>query len=194
MSNVWIWILMGSFLIDGIIRIAMYLNDKRETYRTLNRLWQEKSSLSLKDLYKTFMGTIDLNLHRFGIVGTFSVDNVNLNGEYVWAGDTLNIGLGIIKNKSFVGTDDILSSMQNYVQNTGQSFDSTVDAIEDKYIVEIFLKHDIIKQFLWDDKDLFNNVDIGDEVTLAYSETTCTGVGYLKKGDKNVRKNPDISS
>ena len=194
MSMVWVWILVASFFVDGFIRIMMYLSDQRALYKKLNDLWQKKSTAGLADLYSTLKKAVDINLNRFGLIGPFPIDNVDLNGKYGWVGDTVYLGLGIIKNKSFVGTDEILSSMQSYVQSTGEHFDSTVDAISDKYIVEIFLKNDLTKQFLWDDEDLYNNVDVGDEVTLTYSEIECTGVGYPKKGDKDVGKNANISA
>ena len=172
----------------------MFLSDKRTTYRTLNNLWQEKLSLSMKQLYETFIKATSVNLGRFGINGEFPVEDVELNREYVWVGDEINVGIGVVKNKSFIATEDILVNMQKFVQNTGEGFDSTTEAIEDKYIVEIFLKHDLVKQFLWDEKALFNNVEIGDEVTLTFNEHECTGVGFLKKGEENVGTNANISS
>jgi hypothetical protein len=194
MSIVWVWILIGAFIADGIIRVMMFLNDKRMTYYRLNSLWQEKTSMSLKELYKTFIKATDINLHRFGIRGEFPVQDVEVNREYGSVGDKVNIAIGIIKNKSFITTEEILNSMQKFVQNTGESFDSVSDAIEDKYIVEMFLKHDLMRQFMWDEKELFNNVEIGDEVTLTFDERECYHVGFLKKGDKDVGTNANISA
>jgi len=194
MSMVWVWILVGAFIIDGIIRITMFLSDKRETYRILNGLWQDKSTKNLKELYSAFVSVTHINLKRFGIQGEFPVENVEIDGEYGAVGDKMNIGIGVVKNKSFIPTTEILTNMQKFVQNTGESFDSTSDAIEDKYIVEIFLKQDLMKQFLWDEKELFENVEIGDEVTVTFDEKECCHIGFLKKGDGNARKpNADIS-
>jgi len=192
MNIIWIWILVGAFIVDGIIRISMFLSDKRTTYQTLNGLWQEKLSKSLKELYITFLKATSTNLYRFGIQGEFPVEDVEVDSQYGAVGDKVNIGIGIIKNKSFIATDEILNNMQKFVQNTGESFDSVDEAIEDKYIVEIFLKHDLVKQFLWDEKELFNNVKIGDEVTVTFDERECLHVGFLKKGDENVGTNANI--
>jgi len=194
MSMVWVWILVGAFIVDGIIRISMFLSDKRETYKTLNGLWQEKLSKSLKELYTTFLKATHINLHRFGIQGEFPVEEVEVDSQYGAVGDKVNIGIGVVKDKSFIPTDEILANMQKFVQNTGESFDSNAEAIEDKYIVEVFLKHDLMKQFLWDEKELFYNVEIGDEVTITFDERECLHIGFLKKGDKNVGTNANISA
>jgi len=194
MNMIWVWILVCTFVIDGAIRIVMFLNDKRSTYRTLNGLWQDKTSRSLKDLYKTFLSAVNINLHRFGIQGEFPIEEIEINGNYGAVGDKVNIAIGVIKNKSFITTEEILANMQKFVQNTGESFDSVSEAIEDKYIVEIFLKHDLMKQFLWDEKELYNNVEIGDEVALTFDEKECFHIGFLKKGDKDVGSNDNISA
>ena len=66
MNMIWVWILVCTFVIDGAIRIVMFLNDKRSTYRTLNGLCQDKTSRSLKDLYKTFLSAVNINLAKAG--------------------------------------------------------------------------------------------------------------------------------
>ena len=81
MNMIWVWILVCTFVIDGAIRIVMFLNDKRSTYRTLNGLWQDKTSRSLKDLYKTFLSAVNINLHRFGIQGEFPIEEIEINGN-----------------------------------------------------------------------------------------------------------------
>jgi hypothetical protein len=201
MSIGWIITLVVAMVFDGIIRVVMFISDKRETYKALNTLWQQKATTGVNDLYSNFGQAINTNLHKFGIVGDFEVDQIKLGKKYGYVGDPTFVGKAIIKNKVYISPDDILNNMQSFIQNTGQSFDSTADAIEEKFIIEMYLKKDTTKQFTWDDRELFENVLIGDEVSVKYSDGVfgprsffCHGIGFEKKGNKYGKdyKEPDV--
>jgi len=188
MSLVWIIVLFIAFIADAVIRISMFVNDKKETFNSLSTVWSKVAVDAQRDLHIKFAQTTKINLGRFGINGEFPVGDVDLNSAYDWAGEITNVGRGIVKNKSFVSSEEILENMQKFIQNTGESFESTSDAIADKHVVEIFLKNDITKEFLWENKTLYNNVEIGDEVTLKFDNIGCTGVGSRRKGDNDGNK------
>jgi len=192
--TMWLILLVVAFFIDGVIRMVMYASDRMETLKDVEGLWKKQTSETSTKMYGAFSRAVDINLRRFGIVGSFGLDDIELSSDYGFVGDVHFIGLGIIKNKAFVGTDEILSSMQSFVQTTGESFDSTDDAILDKHIVEVFLKEDMSKHFTWDDKDLYNNVEIGDIVALSYSNIKCNGIGFLRKEQKDASNNENFKT
>ena len=181
----WIITLAAAVTCDHFIRNFISNHNMSKSYNALNGIWKQKSSEGIKILYEKFIAAIALNLGRYGIIGKFDIEEVDLTGEYTYIGEPLNIGIGIVKNKVFYDTETILNGMQKYTQNSGNQFNATDEAIEDKYIVEIYAKHDTTKEFAWNDMGLYNNVEVGDELSMSYNDQQCLGVGYVERKEKD---------
>jgi hypothetical protein len=74
--------------------------------------------------------------------------------------------------------------MANYVRKESKSFIADSVEIRNRYIVMIY-SQDNLRQFIWDDEELYNNVKAGDSVGLSYNEKEVLSVGYKTRGNKD---------
>jgi len=121
------------------------------------------------------------NLNRYGVVGNFKFGDFDFSAEYKTIGIPIYFTNGVIKNKLYISSDDITENMKNLIRNNPDiKIYATDDSISDKYFVEIFLQ-DNMNEFIYNDKDLYENVEVGDEITVSHDEKKLLTLGFKLK-------------
>ena len=160
------------------------IEDKKETMKKLKAL-EKKGVKAIREADDIWNYAVTKNLERFGLVGNFNTADLDLNAEYGLCGNPMNIDIGIVKEKMQITTDQIVENMASYIKShpDDENVYATGDSIKDKYFVGFYLQNNF-KPFLFDDKDLFDNVEVGDTVAVQYTGELVATVGYRLKEAK----------
>ena len=157
------------------------IEDKKETMKKLKAL-EKKGVESIREADDIWNYAVTKNLERFGLVGNFNTADLDLDAEYRICGNPMNIDIGVVKEKLHITTDQIVENMAAYIKSRPGESDiyATDDSIHDKFLVGFYLQNNF-KPFLFNDKDLFDNVEIGDTVAIQYTGEFVSTVGYRLK-------------
>ncbi|MHA1952500.1 MAG: hypothetical protein ACW96U_00950 [Candidatus Heimdallarchaeaceae archaeon] len=165
---------------DGSIRKKMYMNDMD--------LMREKTLSTTGEMEKTMISGFEIMLKmgmlKHGLVGTFDFNDLKPADVYKFSGQPTFIGVGVVLDKRYVTSDEVINDMANYVRKESKSFIADSVEIRNRYIVMIY-SQDNLRQFIWDDEELYNNVKAGDSVGLSYNEKEVLSVGYKTRGNKD---------
>ncbi len=187
-------VILLAYILDGRIRRKLYVTDinlaKIQAKKELNIKSQAFETV-INDSWK---GLTHLNNYRYGIIGELDY-NIKLTDEYGGSGEQTFIGTGIVLDRKFVSRKDIVNDMASFAQ-TGKKFVADPKDLRDRHIVVMYLQTNM-NQFVWEDKDLYDNVEKGEKVSISYNEKGPLYVGYKLKGarnDKNPKRKLDMGN
>ena len=190
MTLVWILIifctLLVAFILDGHIRKKIYVADV-----ALARLDAKKELGVKSQAFETIMndswkGLSHMNNFRYGIIGELDYD-IKPNDEYSGSGEQTFIGTGVVLDRKFISRKDVVDDMASFAQ-TGKKFVADPKELRDRYIIVMYLQS-TMNQFVWEDKELYENVEKGEKVCISYNEKGPLYVGYKLKGEQRGRGN-----
>ncbi len=131
-----------------------------------------------------------MNNYRYGIIGELDYD-IKATDEYSGSGEQTFVGTGIVLDRKFISRGDIVDNMAEFYQKNKKPFIADPKELRDRHIVVMYLqtnwdgKDQAINQFIWEDKDLYDNVKKGEKVSVSYNEKGPLYVGYKLKGERN---------
>lgn len=184
-----IWaIAVVAYIIDAKIKKKMYVTDIN-----LAKL-QAKKELNVKQsTNQGWQEMIRVNSYRYGIIGEFDYD-IKPDDQYEISGKPTFVGTGIVLDRKFITSNDIVDDMAAFCQKSKKKFIADSKELRDRHIVVMYIQNNL-KQFIWDDEGLYNNVDKGDKVSISYNEKGPLLVGYKLKGERDdsiTRKKLDV--
>lgn len=170
-----------AYIIDGRIKKKMYVTDINlaniRIKKELDIKFQQSTNLDWQEM-------VNVNSYRYGIIGKFDYD-IKPTDQFETSGEPTFIGTGIILDRQFVTRDDIINNMAAFYQKSKKNFVADPKELRDRHIVVIYIQDHDLKQFIWDDEGLYNNVDKGDRVSISYNEKGPLSIGYKLKGERN---------
>ena len=189
-------LLVIAYFLDGIIRHILYRGEVLKLRKESTDHFIKMFSQSREELNDAWEHLIKANSFRYGINGDFRVDDIFKEDAFGLVGNPITLGSGVVLDKQFISSTDLVDNMAKVLQNTKKKmkFDTTADMIEDKYFVHFYNQENINKKYTVTDKNLYNNVDEGDFLSLSLMEDKVLTIGYRVRGvrDENTNKKLDV--
>ena len=184
-----------AYYIDGKIRKKIYTVDINLATINAKKDFNVKSKRFEQSMNNSYQELINMNNHRYGIIGNFDY-NIHPSHKYELVGKITNIGNGVVLEKKRVTRDDVVNDMAKFIQDKKKSFVADASELRERYIVVMYVQENMA-QFAWDDERLHDNVEVGDKVTVSYDKGGIISVGYRVKGeqsDPNTKKELDVGT
>lgn len=172
-----------AYIIDGWIRKKLYVTDINLAKIEAKKEFGTKSQAFESIVNKGWQGLVVMNNHRHGIIGDLDYD-IKPTDKYGGSGEQTFVGTGIILDRQFVSREDIVNDMAAFYQKNKKTFIADPKELRDRHIVVMYIQNNM-NQFIWEDKDLYDNVEKGEKVSISYNEKGPLYIGYKLKGERN---------
>jgi hypothetical protein len=176
-------IIFFAYIIDGRIRKRLYVTDVNLAKIEAKKEFGTKSQAFEAIMNKGWQGLVSMNNNRHGIIGDLDYD-IKPTDKYGGSGERTFVGTGIVLDKQFVSRGDIVNDMAVFYQKNKKAFIADPKELRDRHIVVMYIQ-DNMNQFIWEDKDLYDNVEKGEKVSISYNEKGPLYIGYKLRGEQN---------
>ena len=175
-----ICVLFICYILDGYIRKKIYITDVNlAKIRAKKEVAQPHTTVGSK----AWMEMMQVNNFRYGIAGDFNYD-IKPTDVYELSGTQTFIATGVVLDKKFITKEEIVDDMATFAK-TGKKFVADPKELRDRHIVVMYIQNKDMKEFIWDNKGLYDNIEKGESVSISYNNKGPLSVGYKLKGERN---------
>lgn len=174
-----------AYLLDGYIRRKLYVTEVNLAKLRAKKELGAQPHATVGS--KAWIEMIQVNNFRYGIVGNFDYD-IRPTDIYELSGTQTFIATGVVLDKKRITKEEIVDDMASFAQ-TGKKFVADDKELRDRHIVVMYIQSNM-KEFIWDNKGLYDNIEKGESVSISYNEKGPLSVGYKLKGERNDDSNP----
>lgn len=178
-----IGVILLAYILDGRIRKKLYITDLNLAKIQAKKELNIKSQAFETVINDSWKGLTSMNNYRYGIIGDLDYD-IKPTDKYGGSGEQTFVGTGIVLERKFISRGDIVDDMAKFYQKSKKPFVADSKELRDRHIVVMYLQTNM-NQFVWEDKELYDNVEKGEKVSISYNDKGPLYVGYKLKGARN---------